>query len=715
MSYGLAYTLPFRSIDGRDYRVEIERDGFTGEAVELKGQSSPFTVEIGDEEFVYTPTRFSTATLHLFGSDYLQDLFSTDYRAHRVTLYEDDAVVWCGFVTPELYTQDYRNVKFELDMECCSAMSVLEYVEYSTVQEGLKSVVSLWNLLRRCIEESRGRYTAVYVPHVYGLSSAAYNAWTNPLLSMSVSEQDFFDEDGTPMKMKEVLEEIMKLLGWTCVDWLGSLYFVDIDNDSGEYYRYDMTLSTYTKIQAGTVSVQDIGFSGSDHSLDIVPGYNKATVRVSNYPVGDVLPDMAFDSMKRVGEYTVTHQQVPGISGKYEIYHRVLRPVTFDAYAYKYGSGLVELSLEDEKAMFSAGMTAMPEALYGCIPEKYDSYMIDEQGNPDITDYDFTDRFVIRDNPLYTSGNNIKMIRIKGATAAYTSDAFYIYSSIRFLTSLSPVGDENLKNWDFHFQLRIGSYYFHGKEDGSYKWDTNPDTDPDYPNNLMATYQSWEATTEDTSYMLSSWEVKTVGRSLNDGYPDAKGYVCRLPEDKVLVGEMEFTLFAPCISYEWNSPVLTESRPIETYLEGFDFGMVKKESDEDTEDTDSSSDRIYENVVNENYINDLDEIEFKISSFHEGDGACYSKVLVGDNYLTDNLYCGIVGSNVRPEEFLIRRIVDHYSATKIRLTQVIKNRDITPITVLTDRHQPGKGFVCMGGNIDYKYNSFSCKMIETSA
>ena len=39
MSYGLAYTLPFCSIDGRDYRVEIERDGYTGEAVELKGQS----------------------------------------------------------------------------------------------------------------------------------------------------------------------------------------------------------------------------------------------------------------------------------------------------------------------------------------------------------------------------------------------------------------------------------------------------------------------------------------------------------------------------------------------------------------------------------------------------------------------------------------------------------------------------------------------------
>ncbi|MCR8874302.1 hypothetical protein [Phocaeicola barnesiae] len=707
MSYGLAYTLPFKSVDEKDYVVEVEREGYSGNSKELKGQLSPFVVTIEADDFIYAQTRFSTATMSIFGGDYLQDLFSTDYRMHRVTLYENEKVVWCGFIKPEIYTQDFRNIKFELDLECMSAMSVLEYVDYKQ-QGSERGLISIWNILKRCIEESRGKYGYIYIPHVYALSSGGFTSWENPLEEMNVSEQNFFDEDDTPMKMLDVLKEVMKFLGWTCVDWNGDLYFVDVDNDSGEYYRYDMTLSTYTKVQAVTVSVQDIGFSGSDHSLDIVPGYNKATVRVSNYPVGDVLPDMAFDSMKRVGEYTVTHQQVPGISGKYEIYHRVLRPVTFDAYAYKYGSGLVELSLEDEKAMFTAGMTAMPEALYGCIPEKYDSYMIDEQGNPDITDYDFTDRFVIRDNPLYTSGNNIKMIRIKGATAAYTSDAFYIYSSIRFLTSLSPVGDENLKNWDFHFQLRIGSYYYHGKEDGSYKWDTNPDTDPDYPNNLMATYQSWEATTEDTSYMLSSWEIKTVGRSLNDGYPDAKGYVCRLPEDKVLVGEMEFTLFAPCISYEWNAPALTESRPIETYLEGFDFGMVKKESDEDTEDTD----RIYENVVNENYINDLDEIEFKISSFHEGDGACYSKVLIGDNYLTDNLYCDIVGSNVRPEEFFIRRIVNHYSATKIKLNEVLKRKNINPITVLSDKYSVNKKYINDGGEIDYKYNKFVCTMME---
>lgn len=47
-------------------------------------------------------------------------------------------------------------------------------------------------------------------------------------------------------------------------------------------------------------------------------------------------------------------------------------------------------------------------------------------------------------------------------------------------------------------------------------------------------------------------------------------------------------------------------------------------------DDDKDSDRIYENVVNENFINELDEIEFKISSYNN-DGACYSKVLLLDD------------------------------------------------------------------------------------
>lgn len=49
------------------------------------------------------------------------------------------------------------------------------------------------------------------------------------------------------MTNKEVLEEICKLLNWTCVDWKGELYFVDMDHQ-GDYRRYSSNLETWEPI-----------------------------------------------------------------------------------------------------------------------------------------------------------------------------------------------------------------------------------------------------------------------------------------------------------------------------------------------------------------------------------------------------------------------------------------------------------------------------------
>ena len=153
MSYGLIYTIPFASLEEVPYVVKIEKEGYEGESTELVAGGSPFTVDIEDAEFLYTPTRFSTATLEVVGSDYLRTLFSTDYRQFRVTLEKNGAAEWCGYIKPELYTQDYSSDLFTLELECMSAMSVLEYLDY-TIKGEERAFVSLWYLLKRCIEES---------------------------------------------------------------------------------------------------------------------------------------------------------------------------------------------------------------------------------------------------------------------------------------------------------------------------------------------------------------------------------------------------------------------------------------------------------------------------------------------------------------------------------------------------------------------------------
>ncbi len=697
MSYGLIYTLPFASRDGRAYEVKIEREGYTGESRELKGQTSPFTVTIDSEEFIYTPTRFSTATLSIFGGDYLQDLFTTDYRMHRVTLYADGLAVWCGFIKPELYTQDYSSEKFNLEINCYSAMSVLEHVEYKQAGEE-RGFVSLWSLIKKCIEESRGQYTAVYLPHVYGLSQTDFNNWNNPLEQMMVSEQNFFDEDDNAMSLLDVLKEIMKLMNWTCVDWKGELYIIDVNNETGEYYRYTTDLTSYTQAQADEMNVQDIGIAGSDHTLDILGGYNKASVRCSNYPVGEALPETGFDNMDFVAETTYS------LGGNKEFHAKYLRATNrYKTEAYVKDNGSVSpISLEDEKALDFSQI--IPENLLGCIPRQSQTYDVDDGGNPLIVDYELTDELFMRTaEGLFPANNTTPFISVRGVPAAYHDGVFYINFTTKMSSYLPKL---TLSSYDFHFRLRIGSKYFHGNADGGYVWSFSPVADSSYDNNLLPDWgdtppEQIDFTSKDKSFPLKS------SRKLGDGLDGLNGFICPIPKGVILSGDLELEIFAPCTKWYYDDQDYDLREYVTLLLTDFEFGYRKYESEKDNGD----SDRIYENIVNENYINELDEIEFKISSYNN-DGACYSKVIIRESYLTNNLFCGITGNKIRPEEFMIRRIVDHYSAPKIKLTQVIKKANIKPYTVLSDNYSVNRKYINAGGEIDYRKNRFSCIMIE---
>lgn len=192
MSYGLIYTVPFATLDNVPCVVEIEKKDYTGKSKELTpAGDSPFTVDIEDEEFLYTPTRFSTATLRVVGSDYLQSLFSTAYQMYRVTLKVNGLATWCGFIKPELYTQDYVSETFELELECISAMAALEFIDYKQAEENGRVFISLWSLLKKCIASSLGKYNAVCFPYVYAKDSNAYSDGLNILQDMTISEQNF--------------------------------------------------------------------------------------------------------------------------------------------------------------------------------------------------------------------------------------------------------------------------------------------------------------------------------------------------------------------------------------------------------------------------------------------------------------------------------------------------------------------------------------------
>lgn len=691
MSYKTIYTISFKSIDNQLYTIDIQKKDYTGNARALTASgNSPFVCTIDDEKFIYTPTRLSTATIRIVGGDYLQDLYSVDYQQFKVNLLRDRAVVWCGFIKPEVYTQEYASSVFELEIECVSAFSSLDNVPYSKKENGKLNFVSIFDLIKRAVSASNGSYRHVYIPHVYARSKEAYANIANVLNSMTLSEQNFFDEDEKPMKWLEVVEEACKFLNWTCCDWCGSLYFLDADHN-GKYYKYDIDLMSSVYVSFNEMMVNNIGFSGSAHALDIIGGYNKATVKCNNYSIGTVVPNEEFDKLKRI-KVTDDYKE----SNTHVCRTVFLNPDKWDLKIFDSSYNTIsKTEIENYANVLSE--------LEGATLVRYCTYSQSKDDNgvlqPDITDYSYTD--VIRVKCVSSSAGNkverlknnsahCKAMSFKGASSTYSDGAIAISGSIKALKdSLIPWGNStSVGKTEIACQIRIGDMYY-GDTLGSYsnyKWTNNKDAH---------VILQLESNNNNASLDFVPIENK---KKLSMPYNGLHGFI--IPINTLLSGEFEFSLYV----------VGKQNNNVIGYMIK-DF-KVSYQKDDDISEQHDESDRVYENVPNGNYINELEEIVMKISSYNN-DGACYGKVLLYDEYLTNNLYSSILETQIRPEEQLLNRIIEQYCATKTLLMQVIKNNDsITPLTRLTDRHMSGKKFLIVGGVIDYYSNNFNCKMIE---
>ena len=102
MSYGTKYKVPFKSISDADYEILIDVQDYTGAITELTGGANPITIET-DTDDVLVPIRASKATVSVFGSDYLQDLYTSNPQGIRVTLKKGTSIEWLGYITQDTF------------------------------------------------------------------------------------------------------------------------------------------------------------------------------------------------------------------------------------------------------------------------------------------------------------------------------------------------------------------------------------------------------------------------------------------------------------------------------------------------------------------------------------------------------------------------------------------------------------------------------------
>ena len=683
MSYGVKYILNIKTLKERNLKIEILLNGYIGEYKELTGAPDAFQVHIDDEEFLYTPLRLSTAKLSIIGEDYLRELYSTSYQQWKIRAYRDDALVWSGFIKPEIYTQDFSSDVFELQIECISSISVLENIEYETIGE-IPSHATLWMFLKRLVQKSRGDFNSVVIPNVYSKSKEDFLTSYNIFEELKINENNFFEDDEISNWL-EILEELCRVLNWTLNDWNGSLVFLDVDH-KGTYRKYTPTLTRYEEITSQDILVQITGYSGSDHSVDILGGYNKVTVEVKNNEVKH--PITVGENKDFIGQGSVGDDR--GSKRRYTIRKFYKEN---DQKFYHYKNDLSEITEEDVTEEWGKGRIAFP--FLGAFKSRYFSYLSYREGRERVEDsnkFNFQDTISVieglyerdRNNNRIVLGElppNKKLLTIKSKELLFEKGWVSIDFTLVQLNENNslPVEDEKNRYSKITASLRAGNKYWTGKV-----WNTS--------------FSYFDLPLEDNE--TGNQKVK-ANRGLKQQPYNAQGYIVDVDSrgDYMQgIGDLEFCIYSSGIK---------ESGGYQ--LDNFSISY-EQETVQDSFDKDEQ-DRIYTNVVNEGFINELDNIEMKIST-HNKDGICLSKLVLNDEYLKDNLYCSLLDEEVRLEELLIRRIRVQYARPKYKLSEELNFIDLPLLPVLSDKNMVNSRFIIGGGSLNYTMDSMELDLIE---
>lgn len=791
----MIYNGYFRDITDDDnlYQVKITTSTGTAQSnITLGG--TPFTTEMDDnQETLYKPVKYQSATATILTKDYNFDIYSAKAQGTKVELLNDTGkVLWTGYATPNLYDMGFNEESEEVEIECIDALSTLQYIKYSSTN---KSVVTFLDIIRKVLK-SCNAYNYFYVSNNTQLTD---NGTATILDKLYISENNFFEkkeddetDDDVAWTNQEVLEEICQYLGLTAIADGDSVYFLDYDaikNGMNSYYKYAVNTTATPTLETisynKTITASDYSESGSSLSLDNV--YNKVSIKDDLYTFDTIIPDM-YDNLTNItkssdstlsgstnvnnGMYGEVVQSEIGNSGSTAnnnmivMLDRVKNPqkgeykdynVVFVKYFvnpnykfYQYSgsskSQITSLNYTDTKSIHGAfigkfGVKKLDKDysyMEQWIAKIYGKQITldDWLARNEISSVDFTNYIVLL-NPSsgYISNDSITNYPYFETTVTDNSALFggnnsYLvisgsYNFHYFEDDPYPIPSNESDIAEGRFSMDAGQTYLLAKlKWGSLYWNgTNwTSTESTFKIPYLRDDASGGDRRADATMFKDIQFVNTVNWRIGT---NEKGYLISLPDEGVISGLPILTIYKP-FDPNYHSSESGDNKGQYykhscVFLKDFQIkAIVGDPTYSDVNDTDT----IYTNVIDTGFVNELDEIKFKICTW-DNKKPNYSAVAYYNGsslqYLdkTYNIACksgesgwnGSTGSGFRQEEHFIYRLVNQYSTPSIKLTLNLRN-DNKVYGLYNDTTLTGKDFIVDSINIDWKMNKQEIKIIE---
>lgn len=289
----------FRDADDDQISVSIIADTASSSYTEvgLSGDG-PFTLNYSDSQTIFEPSRSATANISIIHSDYMLDCLSPSATGTRVLVKNEteNTVLWCGYLTPNLYNSPYENCYDNFELTANDLLNTLTYIDYSTIGSH-KSIVTFKQILQKICDINPDIKGFKVLKSKKAMGATAYTQ----LDQYKISEQNFYSSDtDEPWKLSEVLDEICKYAGYTAVQWRDEIYLIDYahytyNNATRENFFSYLKANSYASGSSTgeallVVSGDTYRGSGGNISCDNI--YNKVKVNCNFYDVDKFIPEI---------------------------------------------------------------------------------------------------------------------------------------------------------------------------------------------------------------------------------------------------------------------------------------------------------------------------------------------------------------------------------------------------------------------------------------
>jgi hypothetical protein len=282
----MGYQIPFKSFNGTNYVLKIDGGGDV-----IDGAAQVFVTNEDDDTDFFLPVRTQSGTFRYLGEgandrNMWLNMIPQDALDIPVKLIiGTNSIMWQGYIQPEVYQNDYPAngglIEHEFSVQC--PLAVLDTMDISTANLDTTPIVTIGQLLQNYIFN---RLTGTTINDYYFQGTLAA---TSARLNLKVMRQNFIETNtnGVSAKytLKEVLEEVCKLFGYTCRMHGTSVYFTMPVTKTGHsevgFTRYtDLTSTVGASYSArGTFTINDTKFCDNNNVEQVLPGIGTVTVK----------------------------------------------------------------------------------------------------------------------------------------------------------------------------------------------------------------------------------------------------------------------------------------------------------------------------------------------------------------------------------------------------------------------------------------------------